>query len=107
MSRLNKTALGRLTQLDIMNARDLASLRREFIIDLENCDIVPDFRSENFPHISYVDLFWTYYLLHLIQVRCLPDDLRLYARSLMSRIVEELNRRDYLDFLLFSEDIPE
>ena len=60
MASFKNTSLGRLTQLDVMNARNLASLRRDFIIDLENCDLVPDFRYENFPHIAYVDLFWTY-----------------------------------------------
>lgn len=107
MKSTNNTSLGRLAQLDVMDARDLARMRREFIVELENCELVPDFRADQFLRTSYVDLFWTYYLLHLLQSRCLPDDLRLFARSIMSRIVDELNRRDYLDFLLFSEDIPE
>lgn len=107
MKSSNNTSLGRLAQLDIMNARDLARLRREFVTDLENCELVPDFRADQFLQTSYVDLFWTYYLLHVLQSRFLPDDLRLFVRSIMSRIVDELNRRDYLDFLLFSDDIPE
>lgn len=107
MKPSNNTPLGRLAQLDVMNARDLARMRREFIVDLENCELVPDFRMDQYLRTSYVDLFWTYYLLHCLQSRCLSDDLRIFARSIMSRIVTELNRRDYLDFLLFSEDIPE
>ena len=103
----SNSSLGRLAQLDVMNARDLARLRREFIVEIENCELVPDFRCDNYLRTSYSDLFWTYYLLHLLQSRCLPDDLRVFARSLMSRIVDELNRRDYLDFLLFSDDLPE
>lgn len=107
MKRINNTFLGRLAQLDVMDARVLVRLRREFITELENCELVPDFRADQYLRTSYVDLFWTYYLLHLLQSRCLPDDLRIFSRTLMSRIVEELNRRDYLDFLLFSEDLPE
>lgn len=107
MKLSSNTALGRLAQLGVMNACDLARMRRDFIVELENCELVPDFRRDAYLQSSYVNLFWTYYLLHLLQSRCLPDDLRLYARSLMSNIVEELNRRDYVDFLLFSEDLPE
>lgn len=107
MKPTNRTALGRLAQLDVMDAKELARLRREFITDLENCELVPDFRSDHYFRSSYVDLFWSYYLLHLIQSRCLKDDVRQFTHSLMSLIVEELNRRDYVDFLLFSDDLPE
>lgn len=101
------TSLGRLTQLCVQDAQYLARIRRDFITDLENSELVPDFRSEYLCRSSYTNLIWMFYLLHYLQSQSMPDDLRLFTKTLMSRIVDELNRRDFLDFILFSEDIPE
>lgn len=101
------SSLGRLKQLGIQDAKNLARLRREFITDLENSDLVPDFREEMLYRSNYSNLFWMFYLLHYLQKQCLSDDLRLFTKTLMSRVVDELNRRDFLDFILFSEDLPE
>lgn len=101
------TSLGRLARLGIQDVKYLARLRREFVTDLENSELVPDFRSDYLCRSSYSNLFWMFYLLHLFQAQSMPDDLRLFTKTLMSGIVDELSRRDFLDFILFSDDIPE
>ena len=92
--------------LKIDDAKELARLHGSFCRDIENSRLLVDF-NEDVQRLEYSDLFWyLWYTLHFsehVDDQMHHDYLWKFADS----ILEELKRRSFLTFIMFSDDLPE
>lgn len=92
--------------LNIDDVKALASKHHEFCIDMENSSILVDFKCD-LSRLNFADLFWNLYYcfdLHHVDLTQQQFD---FLVAHIDKIIEELKRRYYLNFILFSSDIPE
>lgn len=92
--------------LKIDEAKELARKHHDFCIEIENSSILVDFNCD-LSRLHFADLFWHLYYcfdLHRVDLTQQQYDF-LVAHT--EKVFEELKRRYYLSFLLFSPDIPD
>ena len=92
--------------LKIDDAKALARKHHDFCVDMENSSLLVDFNCD-LSRLDFADLFWNLYYcfeLHRVDLTQQQYD---FILAHIDKIIDELKRRYYLSFLLFSTDIPE
>lgn len=95
-----------MAKIQIDDYKSLVRLRRDFVIGLENCTLVPTLDSD-LSRVDFPTLFWWLYYFHNLSSAHYPDSIRKVIHSRISSITDEMSRRFYLDFIDFSDDLPD